>query len=256
MNNGTIHQNLTEFTVFMRGLSAEHFTADDPYFIEAMLVNLSIVTMQAIINSGNAEANQRRATGQFMQLFEVGIPGLKIECVARFYLLACISDSTRHEATRQCRHQSFFAIATATADLAILADAHVPAMKPIDVHLRPDDSKYTWRSIGDERSLIVFSCEWKRSLSDHSMHQLAIDLCTAQSHRRALGMKDHKVYGAVGSQRQIGIYASEWSGEVRVPRLLHDYSQHCPDLGGPRRSDRELRSHQDDGDCQGSTVCT
>ena len=58
--------------------------------------------------------------------------------------------------------------------------------------------------------IILFAMEAKRHESVTKCNQLCFDLCTAQSQRRALGLKDDVLFGGVFADGKFSIYSSYW----------------------------------------------
>lgn len=59
-------------------------------------------------------------------------------------------------------------------------------------------------------SLIAFPAEYKSRLSDRNQNQLLMDFLTAHSQRRAFGLPDMTLWGAVISGSLFTVYSSRW----------------------------------------------
>jgi hypothetical protein len=71
----------------------------------------------------------------------------------------------------------------------------------------------------DENSLMAFVGEFKKRLGTHNRNQLLADLLTAQSQRRAFGLPDIIVWGAVCSAGQFQVFSSIWN-DTHTVRLI------------------------------------
>lgn len=65
--------------------------------------------------------------------------------------------------------------------------------------------------------LATFVFEASNEDEDAAISQISFDLCSAQHQRRALGFKNHKIYGALLLGSEFTLYTSEWI-EERVVR--------------------------------------
>jgi hypothetical protein len=81
-------------------------------------------------------------------------------------------------------------------------------------------SRLYWAPIAlGPNSLIAFPGEFKNRPGQRNQNQLLIDLCTAQSQRRAFGLPNSIVWGAVGSGSLFTVYSASWGERQHVCRM-------------------------------------
>lgn len=122
---------------------------------------------------------------------------------------------------------------TAIADIFVLMPIPKAIMDKIYTALRKKtggaalDEAYSrlyWQPvIEDENSLIDFCGEFKKRPNFQNRNQLLFDLRTAQSQRRAFGLPNTILWGAVCSAGQFQVFSSNWSddGAVRLALFKH-----------------------------------
>ena len=70
-------------------------------------------------------------------------------------------------------------------------------------------------TIENRTTIILFAMEAKRDVDEAGVTRICYDLSTAQSQRRALGLKDEVMFGCVFADGTAKIFASYWSEQVR-----------------------------------------
>jgi len=63
-------------------------------------------------------------------------------------------------------------------------------------------------------SLIVLPCEYKRADEATNRNRLIMDLGTAQSHRRAVGLKDCVIFGIASATDRVTVLSSWWNKDI------------------------------------------
>jgi hypothetical protein len=82
-------------------------------------------------------------------------------------------------------------------------------------------SRLYWQpTVQDQNTLIAFAGEFKKRPGNSNRNQLLLDFGTAQSQRRAFGLSDIIIWGAVCSQGQFEVYSSQWSQDHSVRLML------------------------------------
>ncbi|KAF5377878.1 hypothetical protein D9615_006677 [Tricholomella constricta] len=119
---------------------------------------------------------------------------------------------------------------TAIADIVVLMPIPAATMDKIHTALRKTThraafhevySRLYWQPvIADKNSLIDFCGEFKKRPNFQNRNQLLLDLRTAQSQRRAFGLPNTILWGAVYSAGQFEVISSNWSDDGANTELL------------------------------------
>ncbi|KAF8224543.1 hypothetical protein L208DRAFT_1381041 [Tricholoma matsutake] len=140
---------------------------------------------------------------------------------------------------------------------AMMDKIHTAIRKGTDVEVREEIiSRLYWQpTVEDENSLMDFCGEFKKRPGFYNRNQLLIDLRTAQSQRRAFGLPDIIVWGAVCAAGRFQVYSSNWSEDRVSAKTLETLdavavAQQCTNFPWPAprpaRNRNAKRARRDD----------
>lgn len=207
------HQNLRDWSQSNHD-SLSTTDAHNMNSIATYLYGLYYSVREAVDKNQN-EASQRRGVDLLIQLaFSSRKEGVHDVCMKSAFKL---SDSPR---------SGINVGPTAIADIFVLMPIPKAIMDKIYTALRKKtggaalDEAYSrlyWQPvIEDENSLIDFCGEFKKRPNFQNRNQLLFDLRTAQSQRRAFGLPNTILWGAVCSAGQFQVFSSNWSDDGAV----------------------------------------
>ncbi|KAG8978505.1 hypothetical protein FRB94_013709 [Tulasnella sp. JGI-2019a] len=117
------------------------------------------------------------------------------------------------ERVHLCRSESIdFPTPVAIADLLIISPPLAMEKKLAASHHATNARPHLfWGTKHADISIILFAAEFKRKVADINRNQLIMDLSAAQYHRRALGLTQEVLFGAISVDGLLQFYASQWA---------------------------------------------
>lgn len=229
------------YQVLKSSLSSDVEDVPDPFDIEVFLEQLSISfgRIWRATSEDAKEMAQRRGMDDLQKYAFSFRRGWKCDTLyvhiplrATAVDLICIYFISLEQCIRIRSTPDVMVTASATADHLVTIGLEPEAQSRFeDVTGKwpaTERSELFWQSRADDvatLSIIGFASEYKRSQSAQTQNQLAMDLVTAQSQRKALGLKNDIVYGATVAAGKFRIFASWWLPEQSVsPYLLASVS--------------------------------